>query len=136
MAHPPSKGPSQRQLRVGELLRQRLSEVLLRGDLHDPDLARASITVGEVQVSPDLRHAKVYVLPLGGAGTPQVLAALARNAGEIRHQVVKGLNLKYAPALKFLADETFDRMDETRALLADKIVQQDLARDDPDENGA
>jgi ribosome-binding factor A len=118
------------------LLRQRLSEVLLRGDLHDPDLARASITVGEVQVSPDLRHAKVFVLPLGGVGTPEAIAALTRNAGEIRHQVVKGLNLKYAPALKFIADETFDRMDETRILLSDDVVRRDVARSEGDEDDA
>lgn len=122
-----SRGPSQRQLRVGELLRHRLSEVLLRGETHDPDLDRASITVSEVQVSPDLRHAKVFVLPLGGNDTAATLAALARNAGTLRRQVVKGLNLKYAPALKFIADQSFDRMDETRALLSDEKVQRDLA---------
>lgn len=126
MAHHPSRGPSQRQLRVGELIRQRLSEILMRGDIYDPDINRASITVGEVQVSPDLRHAKVYVLPLGGQGTDTALEALARNAGELRRQVIKGLNLKYAPELRFFADETFDRMDETRALLDSDAVRRDL----------
>ena len=80
-------GPSQRQLRVGELIRRTLSEVLARGDVHDPDLNRMSITVGEVRTSPDLRIATAYVLPLGGEGQDEVIALLARNKGELRKQV-------------------------------------------------
>jgi ribosome-binding factor A len=119
-------GPSQRQLRVGEVLRRALSDVLTRGDIHDPDLARMSITVGEVRCSPDLKQATAYVLPLGGQGKDEALAALRRNKAEIRHLVTKGIALKFAPDLRFEIDETFDRMDETRRLFADEHVRQDL----------
>jgi ribosome-binding factor A len=123
---PTASGQSQRQLRVGELIRRTLSDVLSRGDVHDPDLSRMSITVGEVRVSPDLRIATAYVLPLGGQNREEALAALRRNTAEIRHQVVRGLTLKYAPALRFAIDETFDRMDEARRLFSDDRVRQDL----------
>ncbi|MDU8943827.1 30S ribosome-binding factor RbfA [Ovoidimarina sediminis] len=119
-------GPSQRQLRVGELIRRRLSDVLARGDVHDADLAGMSITVSEVRVSPDLRSATAYVLPLGGRGAEDAVKALARNKSELRRMVVKGLDLKYAPDLKFILDETFDRMDETRRLLSDATVRRDV----------
>lgn len=121
-------GPSQRQLRVGEVLRRAVSDTLNRGDLHDPDLARVSITVGEVRVSPDLRQATVFVLPLGGIDTDAVLDALNRNRAEIRRNVTKSVSLKFSPELKFRADETFDQMDETRRLLSDTVVQRDVAR--------
>lgn len=125
-------GPSQRQLRVGEVIRRRLSDVLMRGDVHDPDLNRYSITVGEVSCSPDLKVAMAYVMPLGGANAEDALAALRRNKGEIRHQVAKGLELKFAPELRFRLDETFDRMDDTRRMFADARVQRDLDHDDDD----
>ena len=125
-------GPSQRQLRVGELIRHRLSELLLRADVHDPDLNRHSITVGEVRTSPDLKIATAYVMPLGGADAQDALAALRRNSRELRHLVAKGLNLKYAPELRFQLDETFDRMDDTRRLFADERVQRDIQADDSD----
>ena len=112
-------GPSQRQLRVGELIRHRLSETLMRADVHDPDLNRHSITVGEVRTSPDLKIATAYVMPLGGTDKEDALKALRRNSRELRHLVAKGLNLKYAPELRFQLDETFDRMDDTRRLFAD-----------------
>ena len=125
-------GPSQRQLRVGELIRHRLSEILARGEVHDPDLNRFSITVGEVRTSSDLRVATAYVLPLGGRDAKEALAALNRNRPELRHLVSKGMTLKFAPELRFLLDQTFDRMDETRRLFADERVQRDIARtDDP-----
>ena len=119
-------GPTQRQLRVGELIRRRLSDVLARGDVHDPDLAGLSITVSEVRVSPDLRAATAFVLPLGGRGAQEAVKALARNKSELRRLVVKGLDLKYAPDLKFVTDETFDQMDETRRLLSDATVRRDV----------
>ena len=122
-------GPSQRQLRVGELIRRRLSEVLTRGDVHDPELNTISITVGEVRASPDLKVATAFVLPLGGNGSEEALAALRRNRVEIRRQVAKGLDLKFAPELRFKLDETFDRMDDTRRLFSDETVQRDLDRD-------
>ena len=121
-----STGPGQRQLRVGELIRRTLSEVLLRGDIHDPDLNRMSITVGEVRVNPDLRVATIYVLPLGGQGKDEVLKLLARNKGEIRRIIGKKLTLKFVPELRFQLDETFDRMDETRRLFAQDEVRRDL----------
>ncbi|MDT1062763.1 30S ribosome-binding factor RbfA [Paracoccus sp. CPCC 101403] len=123
-------GPSQRQLRVGELIRHTLSDVLLRGDVHDPDLNRYSITVGEVRTSPDLKVATAYVLPLGGKGAEEALAALRRNAGELRHLVAKAMTLKYAPQLRFVLDETFDRMDDTRRLLNEDRVRRDVEHDD------
>lgn len=118
-------GPSQRQLRVGELIRRSLSEVLARGDVHDPDLNRMSITVGEVRTSPDLKIATAYVLPLGGQGQEDVLKLLARNKGELRRAVSKKLALKYAPDLRFQLDETFDRMDDTRRMLNQDAVRRD-----------
>lgn len=119
-------GPSQRQLRVGELIRRTLSQVLARGDVHDPDLNRMSITVGEVRVSPDLRVATAYVLPLGGRGQEDAIALLARNKGELRRAVAKNLTLKFAPELRFRLDETFDQMDDTRRMLAQDAVRRDL----------
>lgn len=124
-------GPSQRQLRVGETIRRALSEVLARGDVHDPDLNRMSITVGEVRTSPDLKIATAYVLPLGGEGRDQVIELLARNKGELRHMVSKKLTLKFAPDLRFRLDETFDQMDETRRMLNQERVRRDA--DAPDE---
>ena len=127
-------GPSQRQLRVGELIRRTLSEVLSRGEVHDAELNRMSITVGEVRVSGDLRVATAYVLPLGGQGAKEALVALNRNKGELRHHVVKGMTLKFAPELRFMIDETFDRMDQTRRMFADERVQRDIARPADDED--
>ena len=122
-------GPSQRQLRVGELIRRRLSEVLARAEVHDPELNALSITVGEVRASPDLKVATAYVLPLGGKDSDTALAVLHRNRSELRRAVARGLDLKYAPDLRFRADETFDRMDETRRLLADATVRRDVEGD-------
>lgn len=130
-----SSGPSQRQLRVGELIRRTLSEVLMRGEIHNDTLGAMSITVGEVRVSPDLRIATAFVLPLGGEGAEEALAALNRSKGELRHHVAKAMTLKFAPELRFVLDETFDRMDATRRLLADERVQRDIAKRDEDDDG-
>ena len=127
-------GPSQRQLRVGELVRRRLSEILQRAEVHDPDLNRHSITVGEVRLSPDLKVATAYVMPLGGNDAEEALKALRRNARELRHLVAKGLNLKYAPELRFQLDETFDRMDDTRRMFADERVRRDIEADAEDDD--
>lgn len=124
--HHDGLGPSQRQLRVGELVRRTLAQVLAQGDIHDPELNRLSITVGEVRTSPDLKIATAYVLPLGGQGQDTVIDLLARNKSELRRIVGKKLGLKYAPDLRFRLDETFDRMDETREMLARAEVQRDL----------
>jgi ribosome-binding factor A len=128
------RGPSQRQLRVGELIRRSLSQLLNRSEIHDPDLNRMSITVGEVSLSNDLKVATVYVMPLmGGATAQEAVEALARNKFELRKRVMHGLTLKYAPDLRFRPDETFDRLDETRRLFSDPVVQRDLAQPDEDE---
>jgi ribosome-binding factor A len=119
-------GPSQRQLRVGELIRRTLSDVLMRGDIHDPELNRLSVTVGEVRTSPDLKVATAFVLPLGGQGQEDILALLSRNKGELRRIVGKKLGLKFAPELRFRIDETFDQMDETRRLFAQDQVRRDV----------
>ena len=119
-------GPSQRQLRVGELIRRALSEVLARGDVHDMELNRMSITVGEVRTSPDLKIATAFVLPLGGKGQEDVLKLLAQNKSELRRAVGKKLGLKFTPDLRFRLDETFDQMDETRRLFAQDEVRQDI----------
>lgn len=113
-------------LRVGEMIRRTLSEILQRGDVHDDELARMSITVGEVRMSPDLRIATAFVLPLGGHGKEEALAALRRNRYEVRHLVVKGGSMKFAPELRFEIDGTFDQIDATRALLSEDHVRQDL----------
>jgi ribosome-binding factor A len=121
-------GPSQRQLRVGENIRRSLSEVLMRGDVHDPDLNRISVTVCEVRTSPDLKVATVYVSPLGGGAEleAQLIELLAKNAGELRRAVGRALALKYAPQLRFRIDETFDKMGATTALFARDDVKRDL----------
>ena len=124
-----AKGPSQRQLRVGEMLRRAVSDVLLRGDIHDTDLAHVSITVGEVRSTPDLKLALVYVLPLGGQNAEIVINALNKNKYEIRRSVNKLVSLKYSPDLKFVLDRTFDQLDETRRLLEQDVVKRDVASD-------
>jgi ribosome-binding factor A len=119
-------GPTQRQLRVGELIRRTLAEVLARGDVHEPGLMSASITVSEVRMTPDLRHATVYVMPLGGRKIEETLAALNRAKGELRRAVDRGAGLKYSPDLHFRVDDTYDRMDETRRLFDQPAVKRDL----------
>ena len=124
--HHDGPGPSQRQLRVGELIRRTLAQVLAQGDVHDPDLNRLSITVGEVRTSPDLKIATAYVMPLGGAAQDEVVALLARNKPELRRVIGKKLGLKFTPDLRFRLDDTFDRMDETRAMFSQEDVVRDL----------
>ncbi|WP_353474011.1 30S ribosome-binding factor RbfA [Salipiger sp. H15] len=125
-------GPSQRQLRVGELIRRTLADVLNRGDVHDPELNRLSITVGEVRVSPDLKVATAYVVPLGGKQEGNMFELLERNKAELRRAVSKELTLKYAPDLRFRLDETFDRLDETRRIFSQESVRRDLEGHDDD----
>lgn len=126
-AHHDGPGPTQRQLRVGELIRRTLAQVLAQGDIHDPELNRLSITVGEVRTSSDLKIATAYVLPLGGQGRDEVVALLARNKHELRRMIGKKVGLKYTPDLRFRLDETFDRMDETRAMFAQDTVRRDVS---------
>lgn len=126
-------GPSQRQLRVGESIRRALAEALQRGDVHDPELNRLLITVSEVRASPDLKVATAFVLPLGGGHRAEALAALNRNRGELKRAVSKALTLKFTPELRFMVDETFDRLDDARRIFSDDKVQRDLDDDDEPE---
>jgi len=133
----PVKGPSQRQLRVGEELRHALAMTLERGELRDPALVKTPITVTEVRLSPDLKNATCFVTPLGG-GTDEevkdVVAALERAKKFLRHEVVKRVNLRYAPTLHFLHDTTFDVAHRIDSLLHQPEVARDLVRgDDEDE---
>lgn len=119
-------GPSQRQLRVGELIRRSLAQIVARGDVYDPALDGVSITVGEVRATPDLKLAHVYVLPLGGGDAEAVIEALNANKGEFRRALNKDVTLKFSPDLRFVLDQTFDQLDETRRLLNQDSVQRDL----------
>ena len=121
-------GPSQRQLRVGELIRHALAEMLARGDVHDDVLAAHVVTIPEVRMSPDLRLASIYVMPLGGKDVQPVLAALDRNKKFIRAEIAQAVNLKFAPDIRFLADETFDEAQRIERLLASEKVRQDLEK--------
>ncbi|WP_298966082.1 30S ribosome-binding factor RbfA [uncultured Methylobacterium sp.] len=120
-------GPSQRQQRVAELVRHALAEVLSRGDIQDPELSRYVVTVPEVRMSPDLKLATAYVMPLGGEDESPVIAALERNKKVLRQEVARRVNLKYAPDLRFRRDETFDEAARIDALLRSDKVQRDLA---------
>ncbi len=121
--------PSQRQLRVGEVIRRALADVLARGEVHDPELGRASITVSGVRTSSDLRQATAFVMPLGGVNTEGVVKALNRNKAELRRLVTAQIDLRFSPELSFRADASFDRMDRTRELLRSPAVSRDLAED-------
>lgn len=102
----------------------------MHGDVHDPDLTRMSITIAEVRVTPDMSIATVYVMPLGGGQREEAIAALARNKGHIRHRIGTEITLKHTPDLRFMIDETFDRMDETRRLLSDPRVRADVEHEE------
>jgi ribosome-binding factor A len=119
-------GPSQRQLRVAETIRHKLAEMLARGEIHDDVLAQHTITIPEVRISPDLKQATVYVMPLGGKDTADVLAALERNRRYIRGEVARAVNLKYAPDVRFRADETFEEAGRIERLLASERVRRDI----------
>ena len=121
-----STGPSQRQLRVGELIRHALAELLTRGEIHDQVLASHLLTIPEVRMSPDLRLATIFVMPLGGKDVGPVLAALESHKRFIRGEVARAINLKFAPDVRFLADESFDQALRIDRLLASDKVRQDL----------
>jgi ribosome-binding factor A len=124
--HHDGPGPSQRQLRVGELIRRTLSDVLMRGDIHDPDLTGMSITVGEVRTSPDLKIATAFVMPLGGEGQEDLVEILARNKSELRRIIGRKARLKFTPDLRFRLDGTFDRIEETNRLFEQENVRRDV----------
>jgi ribosome-binding factor A len=121
-------GPSQRQQRVAELVRHALAEVLSRGDIQDDVLTRHVITIPEVRMSPDLKLATAYVMPLGGRDEDAVLKALDKNKKVLRQEVARRVNLKFAPDLRFLRDESFDEAARIDALLRSERVARDTAK--------
>lgn len=120
------EGKSVRLLRVGEQVRHVLSEILMRGDVHDETLASHLVSVTEVRMSPDLRHATVFVKPLLGADEAAVIKALRTNTAYLQSEVARRVNMKYAAKLKFLPDESFDEGGRIDALLRDPKVARDL----------
>ncbi|HVI52434.1 MAG TPA: 30S ribosome-binding factor RbfA [Candidatus Sulfotelmatobacter sp.] len=120
------KPPSQRQLRVGEELRHAVASVLERGEIRDPDVAGRSVTVTEVSVSPDLRNATVFVVPLGGGETKQLLAGLKRARPYLRHEVARMVQLRMVPDFSFVSDTTFDTASRIDALLHSPEVLRDV----------
>lgn len=129
-----SRAPSVRQLRVGEEIRHCLSAVLSRGDLRDPDLRGVSITVSEVRLSPDLRNATAYVMPLGGERPGEVIKALDRAAPFLKRQVGRAVQLRNVPNLSFRRDETYDEATRIDAILRSDDVAQDLGPEEPEES--
>ncbi len=124
------EGRSVRLLRVGEQVRHALSEVLMRGDVHDETLSRHSVSITEVRMSPDLRHATVFVKPLLGADESEVLKALRKHLRYLKGEVARRVNTKYAADLKFLPDESFDEGSRIDRLLRNPKVAQDLSGDE------
>jgi ribosome-binding factor A len=127
----PPQGPSQRQLRAGELTRHALVEILREEEINDPDLAGVSVTVTEVRMSPDLRNATVFVEPLGGGQAPEVVKALNRHAKFLRGRLGHAIDMKFTPALKFLHDESFDESARMNRLFQDPRVARDLSPHPP-----
>jgi ribosome-binding factor A len=121
-------GPSQRQLRVGELIRHALAEMLARGSVHDPILEDHMITIPEVRMSADLRLATIYVMPLGGRDQTEVIAALDRNKRFLRGEIARSINLKFAPEIRFRIDERFDEAERIEKLLRTPVVRRDLEK--------
>src|SRR4029450_11442291 len=120
-------GGSQRQLRVGELVRHAVADILAQGSVHDADLEGHIITVPEVRMSPDLKLATIYVMPLGGRDTEIVLAALERNKKFLRGEIAHRVNLKFAPDIRFRADERFDEAERIEQLLRTPPLPKALA---------
>ena len=124
-----SAPPTQRQLRIGELIRHKLAEMLVRGDIHDDVIASHVITVPEVRLSPDLKLATAYVVTLGDTDTAAVIEALMRNRRYIRAELAQAVNLKFAPDIRFRRDETFEEASRIDQLLASSKVRQDVDKD-------
>jgi ribosome-binding factor A len=130
-----SQGPSQRQLRVGEALRHALADILARGELRDPELAGLQVTVTEVRVSPDLRAATAFVVPVGGGDAAALAKALNRATGFFRMRLTDAVELRVAPTVHFAPDLSFDKADRIEKLLHDPSVIRDLKKDAPEDNG-
>lgn len=120
------RAPSQRQLKAGELIRRALAEIIAKENMRDPDLVGVSVTISEVRASPDLKHAIVYAAPLGGSDTGKVIAALNRAKKFLRGRLGKEMEMKSTPALKFVADTTFETATEMQELLNRPDVKRDL----------
>lgn len=134
MSRKKGKAPSQRQLRVGEELRHVLAQLLGRGDLHDPNLAGKSITVSEVRPSPDMRHATVYVMPLGGEGDIiEIVGALNHAAAYLSHEVGQRITMKFTPRLHFELDQVFGEAQRIENMLRRPEIARDLVRDETDD---
>jgi ribosome-binding factor A len=125
--HDAPQGPSQRQLRVGELIRHALAEMLARGDVHDPVLEGHLVTIPEVRMSADLRQATIYVMPLGGRDVAEVIDALNHNRKFLRGEIAHRINLKFAPDIRFRVDERFDEAERIEKILRTPRVQRDIA---------
>lgn len=125
-----SAGGSQRQLRVGELIRHELAEMLTRGEVHDPVIETHMITVPEVRMTADLCLATIYVMPLGGRDEKEVLDALERNKRYVRGEIARRVNLKFAPEIRFRIDERFDEAERIERLLRTPVIQRDLSGKD------
>jgi ribosome-binding factor A len=125
---------SQRQLRVGELVRHAMADILAQGNVHDPVLEGHLITVPEVRMSADLKLATVYIMPLGGKDVGDVVAALDRNKKFLRGEIAHRVNLKFAPDVRFRADERFDEAERIEKLLRTPAVQRDLDKDELDKD--
>src|SRR5262245_9899012 len=123
------KAPSQRQLRAGELIRHAMAEILTRGEVHDPVIETHTITVPEVRVTPDLRLATIYVMPLGGRDTAAVVEALERNKRFLRGELAHRINLKFAPEIRFRIDERFDEAERIEKLLRTPEIKRDLDKE-------
>ena len=123
-------GGSQRQLRVGELVRHAIAEMLMRGDVHDPVIEGHLITVPEVSMSPDLRLATIYVMPMGGRDAGEVVAAFDRHKKYLRAEIARRINLKFAPDIRFRVDERFDEAERIDRLLRSPEVKRDLEHGD------
>jgi len=126
----PRGEPTARQLRVGEEVRHGLARIFERGELNDPALAEVTLTVTEVRMSPDLRHATVFVMPLAGAHAPETLAGLKRGAPYLRGLIAREVVLRYAPSLSFMLDTSFEHANRITELLHRPEVQRDVRRDD------
>ena len=126
-------GPSQRMLRVGELVRHALADIFARGDIEDEALVGSVVTVPEVRMTPDLKLANAYVMPLGGAHAEEIVAALNRHAKFIRGRVAPKINMKYAPDIRFFVDDTFEEAGRIDELLRSDRVKRDLEGDGSDE---
>lgn len=127
-------GPTQRMLRVGELVRHALAGLFARGEIEDEALTGAVLTVPEVRMSPDLKLASAYVMPLGGERAAEIVEALNRHQRFIRGRIAPELDLKFAPEVRFFVDETFEEFGKIDAILRSERVQRDLHHDDDDED--